>query len=61
MQVLTKALAEALKSPALASRFADIATDPTPDKATPQILRETLKSEIDRWRPMITAVGQYAD
>jgi tripartite-type tricarboxylate transporter receptor subunit TctC len=61
VQVLTKALAEALKSPALASRFADIATDPTPDKATPQILRETLKSEIDRWRPMITAVGQYAD
>ena len=40
-------------------RFADIATDPTPEKATPQILRETLKSEIDRWGPMIKAIGQF--
>ena len=60
-QMLAKALAEALKDPALIKRFADIATDPTPEKATPEALRKTLRSEIDRWRPMIKAAGQYAD
>jgi tripartite-type tricarboxylate transporter receptor subunit TctC len=61
VQTLTKALSEALKDPTLVKRFTDIATDPTPDKATPRALQQTLKSEIDRWRPLITAAGQYAD
>jgi tripartite-type tricarboxylate transporter receptor subunit TctC len=61
VQTLAKALAEALKDPALIKRFADISTTPTPEKATPQALRETLQSEIDRWRPLIQAAGQYVD
>ncbi len=61
VQALARALAEALKNPSLIKKFEDIATDPTPDKATPETLRDTLKSEIDRWRPLITAAGQYAD
>jgi tripartite-type tricarboxylate transporter receptor subunit TctC len=60
-QKLTKALADALKDPALVKRFEDISTIPTPEKATPDILSQTLKSEIERWRPLITAAGQYAD
>lgn len=59
--VLTKALAQALKDPALIKRFADINTDPTPEKATPAALAQTLQSEIDRWGPLIKATGQYAD
>ena len=49
------------KDPALIKRFADITTDPTPEKATPEALRKTLQSEIDRWGPMIKATGQFAD
>jgi tripartite-type tricarboxylate transporter receptor subunit TctC len=59
--VLAKALAEALKDPALIKRFADITTDPTPEKATPAALAQTLQSEIDRWGPMIKATGKFAD
>jgi tripartite-type tricarboxylate transporter receptor subunit TctC len=59
--VLAKALAEALKDPALIKRFADISTDPTPEKATPEFLRKTLQSEIERWGPLIKATGQFAD
>jgi tripartite-type tricarboxylate transporter receptor subunit TctC len=59
--ILAKALAEALKDPALIKRFADISTDPTPEKATPEVLRKTLQTEIDRWGPMIKATGQFAD
>lgn len=60
-QKLTKALADALKDPALVKRFEDISTIPTPEKATPDLLSQTLKSEIERWRPLIRAAGQYAD
>lgn len=59
--ILAKALTEALKDPALIKRFADITTDPTPEKATPEALRKLLQAEIDRWGPMIKATGQFAD
>jgi tripartite-type tricarboxylate transporter receptor subunit TctC len=58
---LQKALAQALKDPALIKRFNDIATDPTPDRATPEALRSLLASEIGRWGPLIKATGQFAD
>jgi tripartite-type tricarboxylate transporter receptor subunit TctC len=61
VQVLAKALAGALQDPTLIKRFSDIATIPTPDKANPKALADTLKSEVDRWRPLIQAAGQYAD
>jgi tripartite-type tricarboxylate transporter receptor subunit TctC len=61
VQILSKALGEALRDPTLIKRFVDIATDPTPTKATPAALAATLKSDIERWRPLINAAGQYAD
>ena len=61
VQTLAKALAQALTDPTLIKRFTDISTTPTPEKATPDALRKTLKSEIDRWRPLISAAGQFAD
>lgn len=61
VQVLQKALGEALKDPNLVKRFEDISTVPTPEKATPDILAKTLQSDIDRWRPLIKATGQFAD
>ena len=46
----------------LIARFNDINTEPVPqDKATPEALRTMLVSEVDRWAPIITAAGQYAD
>jgi tripartite-type tricarboxylate transporter receptor subunit TctC len=61
VQKLSKALGEALRDPNLVQRFSEIATVSTPDKASPEALAMTLKSEIERWRPLITAAGQYAD
>ena len=61
VQALSKALGEALKDPNLVKRFEEISTAPTPEKATPAILAKTLQSDIDRWRPLIKATGQFAD
>ncbi|MBR0844264.1 transposase [Bradyrhizobium liaoningense] len=62
VQKLTMALQSALKDPTLVARFNDINTEPVPqDKATPEALGAMLASEIDRWAPIITAAGQYAD
>lgn len=61
IKALSDALATALKDPALQKRLADISTDATPDRATPEQLKKTLDSEIDRWAPIIKAAGQYAD
>jgi tripartite-type tricarboxylate transporter receptor subunit TctC len=59
---LASALQTALKDPNVAQRFADLGTEPvTPDKATPQALASMLKSEIDKWGPIIKAAGEYAD
>lgn len=61
VDALARALAQALRDPALVRRFNDISTLPTPDKANPAALAQLLKSEIDRWRPLITAAGQFVD
>jgi tripartite-type tricarboxylate transporter receptor subunit TctC len=59
---LVEALQVALKDPGLKSRFADLGTEPvSADKATPEYLRKHLKSEIDKWGPIIKKAGQYAD
>ncbi len=43
-------------------RFNDISTEPMPEaRATPEAAQRTLLSEIDRWAPIIRAVGDYAD
>jgi len=59
---LVKALAFALKDPTVKQRFGDLGTDPVSDKeVTPIALRTKLKTEIDKWAPIIRKAGVYAD
>jgi tripartite-type tricarboxylate transporter receptor subunit TctC len=59
---LVAALQEGLKDPTVKARFADLGTEPVPqERAAPESLRKHLKSEIDRWTPIIQKAGQYAD
>ncbi len=59
---LSSALRTALKDPTVKQRFADLGTEPVADaRARPEALRAHVKAEIDRWGPIITKAGQYAD
>jgi tripartite-type tricarboxylate transporter receptor subunit TctC len=59
---LVSALQVALKDPIVKQRFADLGTEPVDEKrATPEALRAHLKADIDRWAPIITKAGVYAD
>jgi tripartite-type tricarboxylate transporter receptor subunit TctC len=59
---LSAALQAAVKDPAVIQRFSDLgATTYAPDKATPAALQAHLKSEIDKWGPIIKKAGVYAD
>lgn len=59
---LSKALQVALKDPTLAQRFADLGSEPvSQERATPEALRVQLKSEIDKWGPIIKKAGIFAD
>jgi tripartite-type tricarboxylate transporter receptor subunit TctC len=59
---LVGALQEALKDPTVKTRFNDLGTEPIDLKrATPDALRAFLKSEIDKWGPLIKSAGVYAD
>ncbi len=59
---LSTALQEALTSPLIKGRFAELGTEPVPqDLATPEALRVRLKSEMDKWRPIVTKAGIYAN
>jgi tripartite-type tricarboxylate transporter receptor subunit TctC len=59
---LNEALRAALHDPAVASRFADLGAQIVPEaKQTPAGLRDWLKSEIDKWGPIIRKAGTYAD
>jgi tripartite-type tricarboxylate transporter receptor subunit TctC len=59
---LTKALQDAIKDPTVKQRFADLGAEPVSEKqATPEALRTQLKSEIERWGPIIKKAGVYAD
>jgi tripartite-type tricarboxylate transporter receptor subunit TctC len=59
---LADALQVALKDPMVKQRFADLGTEPVADsRARPEALRAHLKAEIDRWGPIITKAGAYAD
>jgi tripartite-type tricarboxylate transporter receptor subunit TctC len=62
VESLTKALQAALKDATVKKRFADLGTEPVAqERATPEALRAQLKSEIDRWSPIIKKAGVYAD
>jgi tripartite-type tricarboxylate transporter receptor subunit TctC len=62
IDTLSKALQTALADPALRKRFDELGTDPaSKENATPEALRKHLKSEIDKWAPVIKKAGVYAD
>lgn len=59
---LSKSLQLALKDPGVVERFAELGTAPASEAdATSAALKAKLESEIERWRPIITAAGVYAD
>jgi tripartite-type tricarboxylate transporter receptor subunit TctC len=59
---LVAALQNALKDPEIVARFAELGTEPEPQsRATPEALRAHLKSEIEKWSPIIKKAGIYAD
>ena len=46
----------------MASKFAELGAQIVPEsKQTPAGLRDWLKSEIDKWGPIIRKAGTYAD
>lgn len=59
---LAKALQEALKDGNVKQRFEELGTEPIAQNlATPDALRKHLKSEVDKWGPIIKKAGVYAD
>jgi tripartite-type tricarboxylate transporter receptor subunit TctC len=59
---LVAALQETVKDEAVKKRFADLgATTYPPEKATPAALQTMVKSEMDKWGPLIKKAGVYAD
>jgi tripartite-type tricarboxylate transporter receptor subunit TctC len=59
---LVTSLQAAVQDPAFKSRLAELGAEPVPlAKATPESLRTLLKSEIDKWTPIIRKSGVYAD
>lgn len=59
---LSNALQIALKDPKVIERFAALGTEPVPqNQATPAAHSAKLKSEIEKWRPLIQAAGVFAD
>jgi tripartite-type tricarboxylate transporter receptor subunit TctC len=59
---LVVALQAALKDPAVNQRFAELgAVTVSADRQNPAALQKFLKSEIDKWGPIIKKAGQYAD
>ena len=62
IEKLNEALRAALKDPNVAARFAELGVQIVPEsKQTPAGLRDWLKSEIDKWQPVIRKAGVYAD
>jgi len=59
---LSRALQEALKDPEVKSRLAASGAETVvTERATPEALRAHLKSEIDRWVPIIKKAGVQAE
>ena len=59
---LNEALRAALKDPSVAGKFAELGAQIVPEsKQTSAGLRDWLKSEIDKWQPVIRKAGVYAD
>jgi len=59
---LAAAMQQAMKEPDFRKRMSDLgATVYAPEQSTPAALAAHLKSEIERWTPVIKAAGVYAD
>src|SRR5690606_36883620 len=59
---LVAALQATVKDSTVQKRFPDLgATTMPPERATPAALQAHLKSEIERWAPLIKKAGVYAD
>ncbi|KAB0679731.1 tripartite tricarboxylate transporter substrate-binding protein [Aureimonas leprariae] len=59
---LEASLKKALKDETVVRRFAELGTTPVAEnEATPDALRQQLASQIELWRPIIQAAGQYAN
>jgi len=59
---MNQAVRTALKDPAVIQRMTDLGAEIVPDsKLTPESLQVWLKSEIDKWGPIIKATGSFAD
>jgi len=59
---LVAALQSALRDPGLVAKFAELGGEPVPqNRATPEALHAHLKSEIEKWSPIIKKAGVYAD
>src|SRR4051812_35666983 len=59
---LVASMQAALKDPAVNQRFAELgAVTVSADRQNPAALQKFLKSEIDKWGPIIRKAGQYAD
>ena len=61
-EAIAAALRGALREEGLRARFAELLTEPaSEERATPAFHRRFLVDEVERWRPVIQAVGVYAD
>jgi tripartite-type tricarboxylate transporter receptor subunit TctC len=59
---IVKSMQEALADPAVKAKFSELgAVTYGPDRQTPAALQAHLKSEIDKWSPIIKKAGVYAD
>ena len=59
---LNRALRVAIQDPTVVARLIDLASPPEPlERVTPEAHRAFLEAEINRWRPVLQAAGQYAD
>jgi len=62
VEKLVAALQTAVQSAAFRARLADLGAEPVPlSKANPGSLGNLLKSEVDKWGPIIRKTGTFAD
>jgi tripartite-type tricarboxylate transporter receptor subunit TctC len=59
---LVAALQSAVQAAAFRARLTELGAEPVPlSKATPESLSSLLKSEVEKWTPIIRKSGVYAD